>query len=524
MLWDTYNVLYCVKFIYLHRNMKSNCHFLLTLAILLVLRTNHAFSQSITNTRFVEDDPIMAVLDSLNTLKFFSNSAFTTDRAILNIYKFPPDSVPRYDDFVLQYRLSKLNAKSPFKIVFNDAVKQYVDAYSIRKRELVPRLLGLAQQYFPLFEEQLDKYDLPLELKYLAVIESALNPLATSKSGAKGLWQFMYPTGKMFNLDVTSFTDQRCDPYLSTVAACQYFKYLYDMFGNWELVLAAYNGGPGTVNKAIRRAGGKMNYWEIRPYLPEETQGYVPAFFAATYIMNYASEHNLYPLKPKIFHYEMDTVVVKERVTFEALARSLEMDVEDIQYFNPMYRRKVIPSPNPNSEPYTLILPIAKIGKFLSNEIAIYDFSKELDNSAGVREFESVEVLKYHKVKRGETLTRIASRYHCTVYDLRSWNNLKSNAQAVAGRTLKVYVTKEVPKKSETELATKSPEAVEEVVEKKLAENLSKPQSIKTYTVKKGDTLFKIATENGMTLDELLRLNGLSRKSTITIGQRIKIG
>jgi membrane-bound lytic murein transglycosylase D len=500
-------------------------------------------SQVQSVVRFVEDDPIISVLDSLSTLKFFRNSSFTTDRDILNIYKFPPDSVPRYDDFIYQYRISKLNAKSPFHLVYNDAVKQYIEAYSLRKRDLVPRLLGLAQQYFPLFEEHLDKYNLPLELKYLAIVESALNPIATSKSGARGLWQFMYQTGKIYNLDVTSYVDQRCDPFLATNAACEYFKYLYDMFGNWELVLAAYNGGPGTVNKAIRRSGGKMNYWEIRPYLPVETQGYVPAFFAVNYIMNYASEHNLFPVSPKIFHYEVDTVVLRDRVTFEALSNALDIGVDEVQYLNPMYRRMVIPPPQVNSEPFTLVLPISKIGKFLSNEAAVYEYSKEIENVAfaQTKEFESVEVMKKHKVKKGETMTRIAARYKCTVYDIKTWNNLKKNS-VHTGQLLTIYVNKKVEvskpeskpastaNSSSTALAENNsneesnatPEVVaEKTVEKKLAENAVKS---KYYTVKKGDTLFRIASENNLSLDELLRLNDMNRNSTLKIGQRLKVG
>lgn len=512
--------------------------FILVLCFLLAGRFL-AFPQGSASLRFIEDDPIISVLDSLSTLKFFRNSSFTADRDILNVYKFPPDSVPRYDDFIYQYRISKLNAKSPFHLVYNDAVKQYIEAYALRKRDLVPRLLGLAQQYFPLFEEHLDKYNLPLELKYLAIVESALNPIATSKSGARGLWQFMYQTGKIYNLDVTSFVDQRCDPFLATNAACEYFKYLYDMFGNWELVLAAYNGGPGTVNKAIRRSGGKMNYWEIRPYLPVETQGYVPAFFAVNYIMNYASDHNLFPVTPKIFHYEVDTVVVRDRITFEALSNALDISVDEIQYLNPMYRRLVIPTPQANSEPFTLVLPISKIGKFLSNEAAVYDYSKEIENVAITqnRAFESVEVMKKHKVRNGESLTRIASRYNCTVYDLKTWNNLKKNS-VYSGQMLTIYVNKKIEVKKtdsqgqagNTALADNSvksnssdlsPAQAEVEVEKKLAEKSVKH---KYYSVKRGDTLFKIAGMYKLSLEELLKLNKMSRKSPLQVGQRLKVG
>jgi membrane-bound lytic murein transglycosylase D len=242
------------------------------------------------------DDPVAAMLDSLARNKYISRIPKQPVQRN-NKFKFAPDSVPKYDALVYEARLAKLNAQSPFDLVYNPQVQGYINLYVFRQRKQVERMLGLSQLYYPMFEEQLDKYKLPLELKHLAVIESALNPTATSRSGARGLWQFMYTTGKAYDLEVTSYVDERCDPYQSTQAACEYLQFLYGMFGDWQLVLAAYNAGPGTINKAIRRAGGgKKTYWEIRPFLPVETQGYVPAFIAANYVMNFHEEHNLYAI------------------------------------------------------------------------------------------------------------------------------------------------------------------------------------------------------------------------------------
>ncbi|MGL5892797.1 MAG: lytic transglycosylase domain-containing protein, partial [Bacteroidia bacterium] len=224
------------------------------------------------------DDRVAAMLDSLARNAYLNRLPKQPQRHN-NKFNYAPDSVPRPDAVVMEARLGKLNTQSPFDLVYNNDVQAYINLYALRKRGSVEKMLALSQLYYPMFEQQLDRYNLPLELKHLAVIESALNPSATSKAGARGLWQFMYTTGKMYGLEVTSYVDERCDPYKSTVAACEYLKALYGMFGDWQMVLAAYNSGPGTVNRAIRRAGGgKKTYWEIRPFLPVETQGYVPAF------------------------------------------------------------------------------------------------------------------------------------------------------------------------------------------------------------------------------------------------------
>ncbi len=459
------------------------------------------------------DDPILAMLDSMCTLEFFKSSSFTTDTTLLNVYKFPKDSVPVYDDFIYEHRLHKLDVLSPFALDYNQAVKDYIHAYTVQKREKVAQLLGLAQHYFPLFEETLDRYDLPLELKHLAIIESALNPVARSKSGAMGLWQFIYGTGKMYNLKINSYVDERCDPYLSTVAACEYLKSLYGMFGDWQLVLAAYNGGPGTLNKAMRRSG-KKTYWELRPYLPLETRGYVPAFIAATYVMNYASEHNIYPLAPRIFHYSVDTLHVKNRLSFSSLSKVLDISLEDLEYLNPSYRRHLIPAtPTFN----TLVLPKQKVGLFLANETDLYNMNHEVSApELAVQKITTVSQEKRHTVKSGETLSNIAAKYHCSVSDIKDWNNLRGTT-IHPGDKLLVYTA--APAKSITKTAESKTAAATE----------SKPKSSSTqgkyHIVEKGDTLWKIAIDNGITLPELKRLNNISSDNhPLKIGEKIKIG
>lgn len=461
------------------------------------------------------DDPILAMLDSLCTLEFFKSSSFTTDTSLLNVYNFPPDSVPVYDDFIYEYRLGKLDALSPFDLDYNEPVKNYIHAYTVQKRAKVAQLLGLAQHYFPIFEEMLDRYELPLELKYLAIIESALNPVARSRSGATGLWQFIYSTGKIYNLNVNSYVDERSDPYLATEAACKYLKALYGMFGDWQLVLAAYNGGPGTLNKAIRRSGGKKTYWELRPYLPQETQGYVPAFIAATYTMNYASEHNIYPLSPRIFSYQLDTIHVKNKITFETLSTVLGITMEDLEYLNPSYRKHVIPG---TKDYNTLVLPKSKLGVFLANENDIYRINTVVQTPAleAVHKISTPGEEKKHTVRSGETLSSISAKYHCSISDLKDWNNLRTTV-IHPGDRLTVYTAATEPAKASAEQETKA--------EQKNTEQAGKNTAAKYHIVQKGDTLWRIATDNGTTISELKRLNNISSDNhPLKIGEKIKVG
>jgi membrane-bound lytic murein transglycosylase D len=386
--------------------------------------------------------------------------------------------------------------------------------YTIRKRELVSRMMALSQFYFPVFEEQLDKYNLPLELKYLAICESALNPMAKSRAGAMGLWQFMYPTGKIYGLKVSSYVDERCDPYKSTIAACEYFKYLYGLFGDWQMVLAAYNGGPGTVNRAIRRSGGKKTYWEIRPFLPKETQGYVPAFIAVNYVMNYTSEHNMYSAIPKKTFLTVDTVNVKKQITFSQISAVLDIPVEDLQYMNPSYKKNVIPV-IPEELSY-ITLPAGKAGAFVNNENTIYNFKKDTLNSRDV--LASQETVKIHTVRSGEHLSTIAKRYGCTVADLKQWNGIKSSSVKPGKKlTIYIYEKKKTGEKKPvvTAAASTNPPDKKEVVSE---------AKYKYYTIKKGDSLYKIAKEQNTTVDELKRLNGIGSKFSLMPGKKLKVG
>jgi membrane-bound lytic murein transglycosylase D len=494
----------------------------LCISFCLLLLAADGFAQRDTIFR---DDPVAAMLDSLARNKFISRiPKQQTQRN--NKYKFAADSVPRYDALVYESRLAKLNAQSPCDLVYNQQVQGYIDLYVLRKRVLVERMLGLSQLYYPMFEEQLDKHNLPLELKHLAVIESALNPTATSRSGARGLWQFMYTTGKMFNLNVNSYVDERCDPYKSTQAACEYLKFLYGMFGDWQLVLAAYNAGPGTINKAIRRAGGgKKTYWEIRPYLPVETQGYVPAFIAANYVMNYHLEHNLYAIAPRKTFFDVDTVTVTQQVSFSQFEAVLGVPLDEMQFLNPMYKLGVIPVSM--TEHYQVVLPANKVGAFVSNEQAIYSYLK-IDTAMTALAVQ--QVMKVHTVRSGEHINSIAKKYKCTVADIRSWNNLKSN-YLKPGQKLTIYTPQKAPAPAaQPSLANNTQPAQGGAANNPKADNTNTQTAsnsatkYKYYTIRKGDTLWGISQTTGKSVEELKRLNGFGKSYKLMPGQKIKVG
>jgi len=283
------------------------------------------------------------------------------------VYQFKDDSIPAYLDTTYSIRLQKMDIKSPFSFQYNEAVRNMILFYSNRRPALIRKAQITKELYFPLFEEMLDKYQLPMELKYLAVVESALNPKAKSRVGARGLWQFMPGTGRLYGLHVNSKIDDRMNIYKATEAACQHFSDLYARYHDWNLVLAAYNAGPGNVNKAIRRAGTSTDYWAIRPYLPRETRSYVPAFIAVNYLMQYSDAHNIkYEKNPEMNYYSLDTVYVHEKMTFSQIADWLEMDVRDIEKLNTQYKKKYIPSSTTKS--YVLTLPNSKIGEFILNK------------------------------------------------------------------------------------------------------------------------------------------------------------
>ena len=354
---------------------------------------------------------------------------------------------PLFSDSVYIDRLSRIPAI--MEMPYNEIVRKFIDMYAGRLRNQVSFMLSACNFYMPIFEEALDAYNLPLELKYLPIIESALNPSAVSRAGASGLWQFMLATGKMYGLESNSLVDERRDPIKATWAAARYLKELYAIYGDWNLVIAAYNCGPGTINKAIRRANGKTDYWDIYNLLPKETHGYVPAFIAANYVMTYYCDHNICPMETNI-PASTDTVQVNKNLHFEQIADICGVSIDQIKSLNPQYKKNIIPG---DSKSYTLRLPQSHISIFIDQQDTIYAHrADELfrnrktiainDNTPPSSTRAKASVGKgtptYHKIKSGETLGTIAAKYGVRIKDIQSWNGLR-NTKIAAGKQLKIY-------------------------------------------------------------------------------------
>ena len=346
---------------------------------------------------------------------------------------------PVISDSIYIDRLSRIPAV--IEMPFNDIVKKHIEAYTGRLRNKVSFMLAAANFYMPLFEEALDTYDLPMELKYLPIIESALNPTALSRQRASGLWQFMLRTGKIYGLENNSLVDERRDPIKSTWAAVRYLKDLYNIYKDWSLVLAAYNCGPGNVNKAIRRAGGNTDYWAIYPFLPRETRGYVPGFIAANYVMTYYCEHGICPMESQL-PTTTDTIHINKDLHLQQVASVCNLDIDQLRSLNPQYKKDIIPG---NSKVYALNLPNNTASLFIEREDSIYAFdakkylSKRRTVAVNEAKVSSVsnKNAKYHKIRRGDTLGGIARRYGVKVSQLRSLNGIRGN-NITAGKTLRI--------------------------------------------------------------------------------------
>jgi len=459
-----------------------------------------------------KDDPIVSMIDSLLTLKFLQSNKFSAEK--VNKYNFPADSVPKYSEAVYKARIKKMDSKTPMEFIYNENVQAYIDLYSVRYRKYSQQILGMTEIYFPMIEQSLDKYDIPLELKYLPIVESALNPKAKSPAGAMGLWQFMLPTGKLMGLEVNSYIDERCDPIKATDAACRYLKYLYGFYKDWNMTLAAYNAGPGTVNNAIRRSGGKTTYWEIYNYLPKETQGYVPAFIGVVYVMTHSAEHNMYPLEPKMRYFEYDTVQVKQQLDMNNVAAMLNMSMDELKFLNPVYKTTVIPKQDGKTQ--YLYLPKDKLGDFIVKEDSIYNYNKRPDAEAVLASE------KVHTVKKGEYLSTIAAKYHVSVADIKQWNGLKSNSVS-PGKRLVIKTTEEPVNNNTVQTAVNDNKSAETKVATTNTTNTQKTAAVtKTYTVKNGDSLWLIANKHGVTVDQIKKQNGLSGNG-VKAGQKLKI-
>ena len=376
---------------------------------------------------------------------------------------------------IIEKRLKELNEKSPIELVYNPYVEKSINTYLGKNKKLIAKMAGLAAQYFPMFETYLDKYDIPLEFKYLAIVESALNPRAKSRSGAKGLWQFMYPTGKHYNLNVTSYMDERQDPLKSTQAACQYFAKLYETFGDWSLVLAAYNGGPGYLSRTMAKKG-LYNYWELRPYLRKETRGYVPKFIAVNYVMNYYKEHGIEVEDPKKLFVETDTITIKTQIEFSVLSELICLPKEKIAELNPSITKAVFPKNT------VITLPSDAVMDFVINENAVYSFVEAVEQ----KEILINETRLVYVVIQGDYLGKIAKENGVAIHEIRKWNKLKNDNLSI-GKKLVLFIKEDF-----------------KIVEQKKIKN-------HIYIVKEGDTLWDIAKKHeGISVAEIIQHNRLS--------------
>lgn len=411
-----------------------------------------------------------------------------------------------FTDSFFEEKIEKMAQQSPIHYEYNADVRKYIDLYLGKRRPDFERMLGLAELYFPIFDEYLDKYKLPLELKYLAVIESGLNPLAVSSSGATGLWQFKLNTSAMFGLNITSYIDERCDVMKSTETACRYMQYLYHIFNDWQLALAAYNGGPGEVRNAIIRSGGKMKFWELQPFLPEQTRWYVPAFMAASYVMLNAKEHELQPKTPPIRFSEIDTVWVHKAFELQLIASSIGTSVEMLKMLNPTYRRYLIPQ---SPKGLVLVLPVAKVSLFVQNEnnlkgkrLPELNYLQLVANAGDTVGRTRVR----YAAQQGDFLHKIAFKFSCTPDNLRAWNKLTSD-QINHGQVFDIWVYPEVLLQ--------------------LKEDTFKKDTVKTtinhtyYIVQKGDTPYSIASKYKIDVTEFYKMNKLKKGAKLSTGQRL---
>jgi membrane-bound lytic murein transglycosylase D len=350
------------------------------------------------------------------------------------------DALDNHPDIFFEYCIEQLDKYTPVTLEYNEWVKEYIDIYTGKRKHEMEIILGKAQYYFPIFESYLDKYNLPLELKYITVIESGLNPQACSHSGAVGLWQFLLGTCKLLDLQVNSYMDERRDVYKSTEAACKYLDYLYRTFGDWQLVLAAYNGGPGEVRKAIERSGGKVNYWELRPYLSEQAKKYVPAFIAVNYIFSHYKDHSMSPERiPPVFS-NADTVKIGYAVSFQQISKILDYPVDSIRILNPVYTKDYIPD---TEEKNILILPASKIYDYLANETLILGYHQPVNDyhsivAASNNIHHRSRVI--HTVQEGEFFHKIAMQYNCTVENIKAWNHLDT-LSVYPGQKLIIWIS-----------------------------------------------------------------------------------
>ena len=549
----------------------------------LALTSVTAWSRQNVNTikENIVDNSIVFPESFETDTKALMNNWYLKNYTVLDSYVENSKSETVSDEvYIKRLRALPVTIEMPF----NSVVKTYIEMYTQRRRTLVEEMLGMSLYYMPIFEQALEKEGLPLELKYLPVIESALNPDAVSRVGATGLWQFMISTAKGLGLEVNSLVDERRDPYRASEKAAVYLKNLYNIYHDWSLVIAAYNCGPGNVNKALRRAGGSgKDFWAIYPYLPKETRGYVPAFIAANYVMTYFKNHNISPSlakKPLL----TDTIAVNQRINFNQISKVLNMPIDELRVLNPQFRRDVIPG---DTHSYSLCLPTHQVYSFIMSKDSILNYrtdlygrrdvvepatitdSKDIQGVEGVDfTYETQTVTKWHKVRRGETLAKIAGKYGVTSSSIKRANGLRKSS-VKRGQSLKIVTTQRVkvpieksdePTNDEllaannagTELdaeqtdteeievaepapttvkPAEQPKAKPEPKQKEQPKAKEQPKKrnhsddagiITKHTVRSGESLYKIATDNGITVDELKAANNLTNDA-VKAGQTLVI-
>lgn len=485
----------------------------LTIAIALLISMT-SLSQTYSGKPITSEDSvatgeqmIRVIEQSLNAY-YAEKSQSSNYDSIIDALNYEVGQIPTFSDEVYCERLDVMNEMSPFHLDCNEQTLKVIKFFVEKRRGFGRVVLGRSELYFDMFEEKLAEHGLPIELKYLAVIESGLRPQVKSRAGALGLWQFMYRTGKMYGLQENSYVDERMDPEQATDAACRYLKKLYGIYNDWNLALAAYNAGPGNVNKAIRRSGNKLTYWEVRPFLPRETQGYVPNFIAASYLLTYHAEHNIIPMEASVSYYQLDTMCVNKGVHFETISQLLEIEEEEVKRLNPIYKKDYIPKSEPAM---CLTLPLEQIGKLVSMEDSLYTLEHEKfvkvqqpvvakKPKTQVGRQTTTGAYQYHKVRSGETLGTIAGRYGTTVGSIQRMNGL-SSTRIYVGQRLKVKKGKATTTTNTTTTTTAK----------------------KYYAVRSGDTFGRIAQRHNKSIAQLRRLNPGISIDRLKIGQRIRV-
>lgn len=498
-------------------------------------------------------DAFLRMVDQSLTLYYQDFQRNGNTDSIIDALGYEAGTTPTFSDEEYCIRLAKMNEVSDFGFDCNSVSLATIRNFAATRRNFAKVILGRSKLYFDLYEEKLAEYGLPLELKYLSVIESGLRPQIKSHAGATGLWQFMYATGKSYGLIENSYIDERMDPAKATDAACRMLKKLFGIYGDWNLALAAYNAGPGNVNKAIKRSGGKRTYWEIRQYLPKETQGYVPTFIAAAYLLTYHAEHNIVPAAAKIHYFHLDTLCLRSGLHMQTLEKLVAWNVDDIQALNPVYKTTYIPNTYPKQ---CITGPLEKIGLLVSLEDSLYVLERYLygggtttappvikdpsftnadqlvisnptENKTPKTTVVTTVKYTYHKVKTGENLGKIAAQYNVSVQNIMEWNNLKST-QITVGTLLKIqtYITTtienpEVITPPETSIGSDTLPVRNEPTTP--VRSTPTPVKKKYYTIHSGDSFAKIAGKHGITVAQLKKLNPGVNPSRIKAGQKVRV-